>query len=104
MRGNVVIYPFPHTDLSEAKNRPALVIKKLSGVDAISCLITTKSTSSYAIKITQKDVKSGHLKHDCFARPDRLFTADTRTFLRTVCTLKDDKVEEVMQQAKKFFS
>ena len=97
MRGSIVIYPFPHTDLSVAKPRPSFIIKKLAGVDAISCLITTQGTSPHAITLTQNDIETGGLRNDCFVRPDRLFTADTEKFIKTVCTLKEKKVNEIIQ-------
>ena len=31
VKGDVVIVPFPFSDLSQAKRRPALVVAKLSG-------------------------------------------------------------------------
>lgn len=45
MKGEVVIIPFPNSDLSTSKKRPALVIADLKGYDVILSQITT---SSYA--------------------------------------------------------
>jgi mRNA interferase MazF len=38
---NVVIVPFPFSDLSESKRRPALVLAVLTGDDLILCQITS---------------------------------------------------------------
>ncbi|MDJ0593365.1 MAG: hypothetical protein QNJ72_25830 [Pleurocapsa sp. MO_226.B13] len=37
VKGDVVIVPFPFSDLSQAKRRPALVVANLTGDDLILC-------------------------------------------------------------------
>ena len=41
VRGDVVVLPFPFSDLSESKRRPALVITELLRNDIILCQITS---------------------------------------------------------------
>lgn len=43
VRGDVVVVPFPFSDLSQAKRRPALVVAELTGDDLILCQITSQS-------------------------------------------------------------
>jgi mRNA interferase MazF len=45
--GEVVVLPFPQTDLQVGKRRPALVISDLAGDDLILCQITTQSRRDY---------------------------------------------------------
>jgi hypothetical protein len=45
VKGDVVIIPFPFTDLSGNKKRPAFVVADLSGDDIIVCQITSKFKS-----------------------------------------------------------
>ena len=40
VKGDVVVVPFPFSDLSQSKRRPALIIASLEGDDAILCQIT----------------------------------------------------------------
>ncbi|MBE9239343.1 type II toxin-antitoxin system PemK/MazF family toxin [Anabaena aphanizomenioides LEGE 00250] len=56
IKGDVVIVPFPFSDLSQTKRRPALVIATLQGNDMILCQITSQSVSDrYAIGLDNSD-------------------------------------------------
>jgi len=41
VKGDVVVLPFPFSDLTDAKKRPALVLAALTRNDFILCLITS---------------------------------------------------------------
>jgi len=43
VKGDVVVLPFPFSDLSAAKRRPAFVVAALTGDDVILCQITSKT-------------------------------------------------------------
>jgi hypothetical protein len=45
VKGDVVVAPFPFSDLSAAKRRPALVVASLTGDDVILCQITSKAAA-----------------------------------------------------------
>ncbi len=63
VKGDVVVIPFPFSDLSQSKRRPALVLTTLDGDDAILCQITSKNISDkYAVPVDDTDFRSGHLK------------------------------------------
>ena len=42
VKGDVVVVPFPFSDLTQAKRRPALVVSTLEGDDLILCQITSQ--------------------------------------------------------------
>ena len=42
VKGDVVVVPFPFSDLTEAKRRPALVLAELDKDDRILCQITSQ--------------------------------------------------------------
>lgn len=51
IKGDVVVVPFPFSDLSNTKRRPALVITNLTGNDLILCQISKNVSDSYSILI-----------------------------------------------------
>ena len=62
VKGDVVVLPFPFSDLSASKKRPALVIAALEGDDIILCQITSKArTDNYSIILNNSDFKQGNL-------------------------------------------
>ncbi|MBR8828969.1 MAG: type II toxin-antitoxin system PemK/MazF family toxin [Gomphosphaeria aponina SAG 52.96 = DSM 107014] len=96
IKGDVV--PFPFSNLTNTKRRPALVITKLSGDDLILCQITSKNVSdSYGILITEKDFLSGSLNQISNIRPNKLFTADSKIILYKIGSLKLEKMQEIIQ-------
>lgn len=99
IKGDVVIVPFPFSDLSTTKKRPALVIAALSGDDAILCQITSKSIKdSYAISLLNSDFESGTLLQDSNIRPNRLFTADSSLILSSIGHVKRAKMVVVINK------
>ena len=97
VKGDVVVLPFPFSDLSASKKRPALVIAALDGDDIILCQITSKArTDNYSIILNNSDFKQGNLNLISIIRPNRLFTADKSIVLYKIGSLKDKKLKEVI--------
>lgn len=82
VKSDVVVIPFPFTDLTQAKRRPALVLATLKGDDLILCQITSQNVrDDYAIPLNDSDFQTGSLKQSSNIRPNRIFTADKRIIL-----------------------
>ena len=99
MKGDVVVVPFPFSDLTQAKRRPALVIAELQGDDLLLCQITSQRIrDNYAIPLEDTDFQSGSLKQSSNIRPNRLFTADRHIVLYKVGQLRAEKMTEVVRK------
>ena len=99
VKGDVVVIPFPFSDLSQSKRRPALVVAPLEGNDAILCQITSKAIKDkYAISIDEADFESGGLRQAGNIRPNRLFTADNHIILYRVGVIKKDKLAQAIEK------
>jgi mRNA-degrading endonuclease toxin of MazEF toxin-antitoxin module len=99
VRGDVVVVPFPFSNLADSKRRPALVLSRLDGDDLILCQITSQQTQDrYAIPVGDTDFASGGLKQPSNVRPNRVFTADRALVLYRAGNLKPVKVREVIDR------
>ena len=98
IKGDIVVIPFPFSDLTGAKKRPALVITNLKGEDLILCQITSKKVrDEYAITITEEDFEEGGVKQESNVRPNKIFTADRSIILYKAGKLKREKVENIIE-------
>ena len=99
IKGDIVVLPFPFSDLSNFKKRPALVISTLKGADLILCQITSQNIyDEYAITLNNEDLASGNLKRKSNIRPNRIFTADGKIILYKAGNLKENKLTEVINK------
>jgi mRNA interferase MazF len=99
VKGDVVVVPFPFSDLARAKRRPALVIAELEGNDLILCQITSQQVrDKYAVSIEENDFETGTLRQKSNVRPNRIFTADHYIILYRVGHLNNEKVSEVINK------
>jgi mRNA interferase MazF len=95
VKGEVVVVPFPFSDISETKVRPALVVANLSGDDLILCMITSVERDADSIPLTNADFLTGRLAVDSNIRPNRLFTAEDSIILRSKGRLLPAKMQQV---------
>lgn len=96
IKGDVVVLPFPFSDLSASKKRPALVLANLPGNDIILCQITSQQTKdAYAINLMDSDMVNGSLKKVSNIRPNRIFTADEHIVLYRIGSIHANKFQQV---------
>ena len=99
VKGDVVVVPFPFTDFSEYKRRPALVVTSLSGDDVILCMITTRSKiDQYSVNLSSVDFSDGGIAEESIIRPNKLFTADSNRILSKKGSLIKNKIDEVVNR------
>jgi mRNA interferase MazF len=94
--GEVVVLPFPQTNLQAGKRRPALVVASLNGDDLILCQITSQSRSDgHSLPLAIADFERGRLAVDSFIRPNRLFTVEQSVILYAAGKVKDSKLAKL---------
>lgn len=102
--GEVVVVPFPFSDLTQTKRRPALVLADLDGDDLILCMITSRAVKDrYAVPLEVEDFESGGLAVPSNIRPSRLFTADSAIVVSVVGKLKAEKFAEAVAAVQAIF-
>jgi mRNA interferase MazF len=97
VKGDVVVVPFPFSDLSATKRRPALVLADLTGDDVILCQITSQvARDANAIPLLDADFVDGGLRQASNIRPNRLFTADSGLIVYRVGRISAAKSDAVV--------
>jgi mRNA interferase MazF len=96
--GSVVLVPFPFSDLSQAKLRPAVVLANAGRDDRILCQITSNPYGDPdAIRMTDDEFASGSLRRISFARPGKLFTANDNLIVSRIGTLNHAAFERIIE-------
>jgi len=97
--GSVVLVPFPFSDLSQSKRRPAVVLADAERGDWILCQITSNSyADARAIELTEDDFETGSLRLTSYARPAKLFTAHESLFVSGVGFLSTESLKRITDE------
>nr|VFJ45276.1 MAG: mRNA interferase MazF [Candidatus Kentron sp. DK] len=87
---DVVLLPFPFSDLTAHKKRPVLVLQavNLQG-DFLAVQITSQPGYRGALVLEQEDFHIGRLPKRSFVRPDKLITLNTSLISQRMGQLTD---------------
>jgi mRNA interferase MazF len=96
--GLVVLVPFPFSDLTQSKLRPAVVLADADRGDWILSQVTSKPYGDpRAIPLSDSDFRRGSLRVQSYARPGKLFTANSHLVMSDVGNLKDETLRAIIQ-------
>lgn len=94
---SIVVMPFPFSDLSGTKLRPAVVLADTGHNDWLLCQITSNAyRDSVSIRLTNADLKLGTLSAVSYARPIKLFTANESLVIKRIAILKDEPFKAIV--------
>lgn len=94
---SIVVIPFPFSDLSAAKLRPAVVLADTGQGDWLLCQITSNAyIDPIAVQLTNAELSKGTLNTVSFARPLKLFTANSSLIVKRIAILKDDAFKTIL--------
>jgi len=103
--GEVVLVPFPFSDLSQSKVRPAVCLADAGRGDWVLCQITSRPYGdSTAIPLDAPDFGSGGLLVASFARPGKLFTVHAGLMVRSVGVLTPAAFARVLSSVGRYSS
>jgi mRNA interferase MazF len=96
--GAVVLVPFPFSDLSKAKLRPAVALAEAGRGDWILCQITSNPYGdSQVTMLTDSSFATGSLRLTSYARSAKLFTANRALIVAQVGTLKAGAFKQIVE-------
>jgi mRNA interferase MazF len=102
--GDVVAVPFPFSDLSGKKLRPALVLAVIEHDDLILCQITSRAfISKKAIELNQSDFLEGNLPLKSYIRTGKLFTAEATIIQKHKGKLQNQLLNLVLKEVQEIF-
>ena len=104
-QGDIVLIPFPFTDLSTIKQRPAFIISSDSynkiHADIIICAITSHipaKTEPFDYKMTSDDIKHAGLPKESLIKLDKIVTIDKRLVRKKLGTLPLSTIKELLKR------
>jgi mRNA interferase MazF len=84
-RGELLLVPFPFTDLSAAKRRPVLALTASDSYgDFIALPVTSRPQSEHGLPIAGFDMVSGSLPAPSWIRTNRVVTLNASLVVKTV--------------------
>ena len=103
----IVVVPFPFTDSSKAKRRPALVLSQHSDFSrkinhSVLAMITSKKNEPWPLDVAIKHLKQSGLTAPSVVRM-KIFTLDHRFILRKIGLLAKTDQKTVKQSLSKLF-
>ncbi|MBI4360192.1 type II toxin-antitoxin system PemK/MazF family toxin [Candidatus Micrarchaeota archaeon] len=97
-QNEVVLVPFPFSDLTGTKQRPALVIsndKVNKSEDRICCLITSNAPKD-GVLVSSTALRQGSLPFKSWVKPQRIFTVSQRLIRKRICTVSNEFHEDIL--------
>ena len=100
-RFDVVVVPFPFTDSSSTKRRPALIISEPGAFNtqmqmSVMAMITTATHQPWALDVNITDLLAAGLKNSSIVRM-KLFTLDHALIVRSIGHLAEMDEDEVLK-------
>ena len=96
--GAVVLVPFPFSDLSQAKLRPAVVLAEAGREDWVLCQVTSNPYGDpRAVILVDTSFAIGALRAVSYARPGKLFTASRQLMVTEVGALQAAPFRELIE-------
>ncbi|MBI5388953.1 type II toxin-antitoxin system PemK/MazF family toxin [Candidatus Woesearchaeota archaeon] len=100
---DVLIVPFPFTDLSTIKQRPVLVLSKdkynSTCDDIITCGITSNVTDDdYSVLLEERNLEEGFLPKISRIKVDKLFTIEKSRVIKKIAKINEKIFEEVKRE------
>ncbi len=84
-QGDIVVVPFPFSDLSGIKKRPVLVLSKDNRTDLITCGMTSNlKERKNSILIDERHLDEGFIPAKSLIKIDKLFTLNKSIILKKV--------------------
>ena len=84
-QGEIILVPFPFSNLRGVKRRPVLVLSKDGGKDIITCGMTSNlRNKKNSILIEKENLVRGFIPSTSLIKIDKLFTLDRKIVIKKI--------------------
>lgn len=102
-QGDIVIVPFPFSDLSSIKKRPVLILSKTQENnifdDIITCGITSHlKRTKYSVLINNDNLEQGNIPKESSIKVDKLFTLNKNIIEKKVAKINPSTLKIVKKE------
>ena len=102
-QGEIIIVPFPFSDLSNIKQRPVLVLSKTkdneNSFDVITCGITSNLKDiKHSILIDNSNLEEGKIPKKSRIKIDKIFTIEKSIVKKIIARLNKETFEKVKSE------
>jgi mRNA interferase MazF len=98
-RGDLLLVPFPFTDLSAAKRRPVLA---LTGPDSygdfIALAVTSRPQAEHGIALVPAALLRGRLPAPSWIRTDRIVTLSASLVVKSIGRVSSETIEAAVER------
>ena len=102
---DIVLIPFPYSDLTGSKLRPALIVSNnllnKTKDSRICCLVTSNSPKD-GIPIDRTSFEKDTLPFKSWIKPQRLFTIEETIIRKKLCVINDNLFDNVVLEINRF--
>ena len=96
-RGDLLLVPFPFTDLSATKRRPVLALTAPDSYgDFIALAVTSRPQAEHGLPIATADMMIGTLPAPSWIRTNRIVTLNGSLVIKTVGRVSETVVAEAV--------
>lgn len=104
----IVLLPFPYSDLSSSKRRPALIISNNNYnhkyEDVVVCVITSNLfKDDYSVELKNSDLEFGILPEESIVKVHKLFTIDKTKIIKKFSSVSNEYFKNVIDELNGLF-
>jgi len=108
-QGDILLVPFPFSDLTAVKRRPVLVVSNddynLNGDDIVICGITSNpKVSGYSVTFGNTDLVEGQIPVSSRIKADKLFAVDKSRVVKRIATVSDNVLDKTKKELTRLFA
>jgi len=101
----IILVPFPYSDLTSSKQRPALIISNSlvnKSEDRICCLITSNPLNK-GVEIKKEDFEKGKLPFKSWIKVNRIFSVNEKIIKKKLCIINKSFHKQIIGELNRIF-